>query len=291
MKTKTARVLSPLERLGAAALALLNGFGRFCIFAGQTLAESLAGWWQWRNWRLLAPQFYEVGTRSVPVVLITGAFVGMVLAVQAYEQFAAAGLQDRLGVIVNLSVVRELGPVLAGVMLAGRVGGALTAELGTMRVTEQIDAVRAMGASPVKLLVCPRFLACLLLIPFLTIFCDVMGVLGGYFISAVIYGLNPVFYWQCSRDLVDRWDIATGLIKSVSFGGAISLISCYKGFHCRPGASVCRPGDHRGLRHQLHRHPDSGLLPGCASPGGGCPVVGLQADILRRRRGSDHQVD
>jgi len=112
----------------------------------------------------------------------------------------------------------------------------LTAELGTMRVTEQIDAVRAMGASPIRFLVAPRVLACLLLTPFLTVFCDLMGVLGGYFISVLIYGVSSVGYWQHSAVSIDNWDVLTGLVKSLFFGGAISLISCYKGFHCRPGA-------------------------------------------------------
>ncbi len=236
MKSKAPILLVPLDRLGGAAVAALADFGRFWIFAGQTAAQLSIGWWHWRNWRLLAPQLYEVGTRSVPVILVTGAFVGMVLAVQAYGQFAAIGLADRLGGIVNLSVVRELGPVLAGVMLTGRVGGALAAELGTMRVTEQIDAVRAMGASPIRFLVVPRVLACLLLTPFLTLFCDLMGVLGGYFISVSIYGVSESGYWQHSAVSVENWDVITGLVKSLFFGGAISLISCYKGFSCRAGA-------------------------------------------------------
>jgi len=231
-------ILRPIIWLGATTYQAVDHFGRFCVFAGQTLAQLLrTPWWQWRFRRLLGPQFFEVGTHSVPVVVITGAFVGMVLAVQAYEQFAAAGMVDRLGAIVNISVVKELGPVLAGMILAGRVGGALTAELGTMRVTEQIDAVRVMGASPIRFLVCPRFLACLVLIPFLTIYTDVMGVLGGWFIAGGIYGVEDTAYWSYAASFVTKWDIATGLIKSVFFGAAISLISCYKGFHCRPGAA------------------------------------------------------
>jgi phospholipid/cholesterol/gamma-HCH transport system permease protein len=231
-------ILRPVIWLGDVAYSAVDHFGRFCVFVGQVLAQLLrTPWWQWRFRRLLGPQFFEVGTHSVPVVMITGCFVGMVLAVQAYEQFAAAGMVARLGAIVNISVVKELGPVLAGMILAGRVGGALTAELGTMRVTEQIDAVRAMGASPIRFLVCPRFLACLLLIPFLTIYTDAMGVLGGWFMAGGIYGVEESAYWSYSVSFVTKWDIATGLIKSVFFGGAISLIGCYKGFHCRSGAA------------------------------------------------------
>ena len=231
-------ILRPIIWLGAAVYGAVDHFGQFCTFVGQTLSALLrTPWWQWRFRRLLGWQFFEVGTRSVPVVMITGCFVGMVLAVQAYEQFAAAGMVDRLGAIVNVSVVRELGPVLAGMILAGRIGGAMTAELGTMRVTEQIDAVRAMGSSPIRFLVCPRFLACLVLIPFLTIYTDAMGVLGGWFISGGIYGVEESAYWSFSASFVSKWDIVTGLIKSVFFGGAISMIGCYKGFHCRAGAA------------------------------------------------------
>jgi len=123
----------------------IQQLGDFFIFAWQAFAAMFRGGFDRRNWRLLIPQLYEVGYRSLPVILITGAFVGMVIAVQAVEQFRAMGLEERMGTLVNLSVVRELGPVLAGIMLAGRIGGALTAELGTMNVTEQIDALRSMG--------------------------------------------------------------------------------------------------------------------------------------------------
>jgi len=186
---------------------------------------------------MLVPQLYEVGTRSVPVIMITGAFVGMVLAVQTVQQFKAIGLVARMGTIVNLSVLRELGPVLAGLMLAGRVGGGLTAELGTMRVTEQIDALSAMGADPIRILVVPRFLACVMLIPVLVLYANFMGILGGYVISVYIYGASGPEFWRHSAQAVGYFDIFYGLIKSLFFGAAISLICCYKGFHCRPGAA------------------------------------------------------
>ncbi|MGB9623648.1 MAG: MlaE family ABC transporter permease, partial [Phycisphaerae bacterium] len=158
--------------LGKVSIDQLVAFGEFWQFVARTLSWIPVGVTRWRNLRLLMPQFYEIGSRSVPVIMITGTFVGLVLAVQAFDQLANVGLQDRMGVLVNLSVIRELGPVLAGVMLAGRVGGALTAELGTMNVTVQIDALRAMGADPIRYLVVPRFLACLLLTPILTFYCD-----------------------------------------------------------------------------------------------------------------------
>lgn len=182
------------------------------------------------------PLFFEVGNRTLPVIVITGTFVGLVLAVQSYDQLRAAGFAERMGVLVTLSLVTELGPVLAGVMVAGRVGGALTAELGTMRVTEQISALSVMGIDPVRQLVVPRFLACLLLTPLLTFFCDMFGTLAAWFIAVVLKGIPSSPYWYYIRDSVQTWDLMVGFLKSLAFGGAIGLIACFKGFHCRTGA-------------------------------------------------------
>jgi phospholipid/cholesterol/gamma-HCH transport system permease protein len=159
-----------------------------------------------------------------------------VLAVQSYAQFKAIGLQTRLGSVINLSLVRELGPVLAATMLAGRVGSAMAAELGTMRVTEQIDALESMGANPIYYLVVPRFLGCLVLIPTLTIMADFMGVLGGYIYSHGVLGIDYHHYWANSRAYVDAFDFMMGLFKSFFFGAAIALVSCHHGFHCDHGA-------------------------------------------------------
>jgi len=177
-----------------------------------------------------------IGVRSMPVVMITGAFVGMTLAVQAYDQLAGMGLEEHLGALINISVVKELGPVLAAVMLAGRIGGALTAELGTMNVTEQIDAVRSMGTDPLRYLVVPRVLACLLLTPFLIIFADLTGIIGGYFLSVVQLGINSRAYWSFSASAVELWDVSIGVVKGFFFGVAIAVIGCYKGFTCKEGA-------------------------------------------------------
>ncbi len=211
-------------------------FGNYCVFCGRTFRWMFTVSFRPHDLRLLVPQFYEIGARSVSIVSITGLFVGMVLAHQAAIQFLNLGMGHYLGVVVNLSVFRELGPVLAGVMLAGRVGGALTAELGTMHVTEQIDALKSMGVDPLRYLVAPRFLACLLLTPLLTCYADFLGAIGGYLISVDYYGVNGVLYWRYSAQSIVMWDIIAGLIKSILFGGAIAMISCYKGFHCRPGA-------------------------------------------------------
>ncbi len=226
-----------IANIGAKTLQSLEAFGRFWVFAGQTQRFMVLGILQRKTWRAVMPQFYEVGNRTLPVIMITGMFVGLVLAIQAYDQLRAAGFEERMGVLVNLTLVKELGPVLAGVMLAGRVGGALTAELGTMNVTEQVDALRVMGTDPIRHLVVPRFLACVLLTPLLTIFCDVVGALAGWFIAVELKGVPSEPYWYYTKDAIETWDVMVGFIKSVIFGGAIGLIACYKGFHCRQGAA------------------------------------------------------
>ena len=200
-------VAGGLARAVSASLRKMVGFGDFCRFCGRTFSWSVTDIGRGRTMRLLLAQMFEVGTRSLPVVMITGAFVGMVLAAQSVLQFKAVGLEARLGAIVNLSVVRELGPVLAAVMLAGRVGGALSAELGTMRVTEQIDALRAMGADPIRVLVVPRFLACLLLLPFLVLYADFTGILGGYIIGVYVYQINAGEFWEHAARTVEMFDI------------------------------------------------------------------------------------
>jgi phospholipid/cholesterol/gamma-HCH transport system permease protein len=228
--------LRVLERIGRDATATLNAFGEFWRFVGRTFLWMGRGWLRWKNIRLVLPQMYEVGFKSVPVVGITGAFIGMVLAIETYTQFRTIGQENRVGGIISVSVVKQIGPVLAAVMLAGRVGGALTAELGTMNVTEQLDALRVMGADPIRVLVVPRFLACLILTPLLTIYSDMLGVLGGWLVAVKSLGIPDQPYWQYCATAVDTWQVMEGLIKSMFFGGAIGLISCYKGFTCGAGA-------------------------------------------------------
>jgi phospholipid/cholesterol/gamma-HCH transport system permease protein len=184
----------------------------------------------------LLPSFYQIGVLSLPVVALTGTFIGMVLAEQSYAQFRFFHLETRLGGVINISLLRELGPVLAATMLAGRVGSAIAAELGTMRVTEQIDALASMGANPIHYLVVPRFLGCLLLIPTLTVMADFMGVLGGAYYSIERLGIDSHHYFENSKLVVRVFDLFQGAFKSLFFGAAIALISCHRGFHCDPGA-------------------------------------------------------
>lgn len=225
-----------IAALGSAIINWVTNTGQFGRFSWSSTKRSCGSFFKTSTWPLIWTQMEIIGVRSVPVVMITGAFVGMVLAVQAYDQLAGMGLEEHLGVLINVSVVKELGPVLAAIMLAGRVGGALTAELGTMRVTEQIEAVRSMGTDPIKYLVAPRVLACLLLTPVLIIYADLMGIVGGYFVSVIQLGINSRAYWTFSAQGVEFWDVAVGVTKGFFFGAAIAVISCYKGFNCKQGA-------------------------------------------------------
>src|SRR3989454_2908687 len=177
-----------IEKIGRNVNNTLAAFGDFSIFCARTF-RWLWGWFHWKNVRLLTPLMYEVGVRSVPVIAVTGAFIGMVMAIETHTQFKALGQEERIGSVIGLSVVKQIGPVLAAVMLAGRIGGALTAELGTMNVTEQLDALRVMGADPIRYLVVPRFIVCVLLLPVLTIYSDLLGVIGGWAGSTKFLGL------------------------------------------------------------------------------------------------------
>lgn len=219
--------------VGEVVIEWLQAVGGFSIFCLQTF--------QWLFGRAprretLMPNFYQIGVLSLPVVAMTGTFIGMVLAVQSFAQFRVIGMETRMGAVINMSLVRELGPVLAATMLAGRVGSSMAAELGTMRVTEQIDALTSMGANPIHYLVVPRFLACLLLIPALTIMADFMGVIGAGAYSVLVLGVDNFHYWENSRQFVSNFDMFVGLFKSLFFGGAIALIGCHRGFNCSAGA-------------------------------------------------------
>ncbi|MFC1676989.1 MlaE family ABC transporter permease [Planctomycetota bacterium] len=225
-----------IASFGRDIIQSIVGVGQFAAFVWRAVVVSLRCFVKSDTYPLIWTQMHIIGVKSVPVIMVTGAFVGMTLAIQAYDQLAGMGLEERLGVLINVSGVKELGPVLAAVMLAGRIGGALTAELGTMKVTRQIEAVKSMGTDPIAYLVAPRVLACLLLTPFLIIYADLLCSLGGYFVSAFHFGINSRPYWSYSAAGVELWDVNIGIIKGFFFGGAIAVISCYKGFTCKEGA-------------------------------------------------------
>ncbi len=160
----------------------------------------------------------------------------MVLAVQTYDTLHQMHFQNQIGSVINGTLVKELGPVLAAIMLAGRVGSAIAAQIGTMKVSEQIDALKALGADPIAFLVVPRFLACILMIPALTMLAEGVGIFGGWFVSTQIYGVSSHFFWNYSDRFVTAFDVLMGVFKSMSFGAAIAVIACHRGFRCRSGA-------------------------------------------------------
>jgi phospholipid/cholesterol/gamma-HCH transport system permease protein len=227
--------VSAVEQLGKRSVDWLDALGDYGRFVGAIFAWTARGPGRFARKQVVV-QMFEVGTLSIPVVMITGAFIGAVLAIEAHPQFKAIGLEARIGSVINISVVKQIGPVLTGVMLAGRVGGALTAELGTMKVTEQIDALRAMATNPIRALAVPRFLACVIMTPILTIFSDFLGMVGGWFMSVHVLGVDPASYWQYAKDSLDLYTINVGFIKALFFGSAIASIACYKGFNCGAGA-------------------------------------------------------
>lgn len=226
-------MLKWLDILGQSIINLINEIGRTLILLGTTLA------WLFRpplRAKLTFKQMEQVGVNSLPVILITATFTGLVLALQSYTGFKRFNAESMVGTVVALSMTRELGPVLTGLIVAGRAGSAMAAELGTMRVTEQIDALYTLATDPVKYLVVPRFIAGLIMLPLLTIICDITGIFGGYFISVNILGTNPTLYIRRTQQYLELDDIYSGLLKACAFGMIIAIISCYQGFYTRGGA-------------------------------------------------------
>ena len=185
---------------------------------------------------LLFQQMERVGVRSVLVVVLTGAFSGMVLALQSFHATRGFGAETMVGVAVALSMTRELGPVLTSFMVTGRAGSAMAAEIGTMRVTEQIDALAAMAVNPIKYLIVPRVLASILVVPMLTIIADFIGIVGGYFMGVTVLGINAGAYVANMEKYVELDDIYHGVIKAAVFGLILSIIGCYKGYSTTGGA-------------------------------------------------------
>lgn len=210
------------------------GVGRISILFWKAFVDSLSPPFYWGE---LISQTSRIGADSIPVVFLMGSFTGMVLAVQAYYQFHKLMAEVYVGAVVGLSMVRELGPVLTGLMVAGRSGSAMAAEIGTMRITDQIDALITLGYDPVRFLVVPRILGAVLMAPILTAIADVAGIGGGYLMGVDILGINPGHYMAKMRAFVTPWDLASGLVKSVFFGGIVALVGCYCGMYPSSGAT------------------------------------------------------
>ena len=249
----------PPRQWGEGLLDNLVGLGDWSLFSARAITGVFSTHLKIRE---LASAAVEVGVSSVAVVAITGVFIGMVLAVQAYSQFHLIGLDTSLGGVIHMSVVRELGPVLAAVMLAGRVGTAMAAQLGTMRVTEQIDALACLGVDPVKYLVAPRFLGCILVIPLLTVIADALGIMGSSFICLKVFHIDGFHYWRHTADFVAVYDVFIGLGKSVLVRRRTEpdLLPPRVPLEGRAGGR--RPGGDRRVRAVVRVDPDPRLCPG-----------------------------
>ena len=182
-------------------------------------------------------QFVEIGIKSIPIVLVVGAFVGMVLAVMTYQQFSKLGIESMMGPFIAVPMVSQLGPIMTALMILCRVGSAMTAELGSMRVTEQIDALHCFGINPIRTLVIPRTLVCALMLPALTVLSDVIGIIGGWFLGIYVFNINESYYLEKTRLYFQAYDVYVGLIKALVFGLIISMFCCFKGYTTRGGAS------------------------------------------------------
>lgn len=209
----------------------LGAYVRLCA---QTLQSLIA---RPPPWELLRDQIYQMGVLSLPVVAITGLSTGMVLATQSFIQLSDKGLASATGILVVKAMLSELGPILSAFMITGRVGAALCAQLGSMQVTEQIDALRSMAASPIDYLLAPRFLAAMISAPLLTLFSNFMGVFGGYIIATCVFGLSSSNYLDPLPQNVTPFDLVTGLVKSLVFGFLMVSICCYKGLNAKGGAA------------------------------------------------------
>jgi phospholipid/cholesterol/gamma-HCH transport system permease protein len=222
-----------LEAVGRFLLKLLEEIGRFFQMFGRAAA-----------WTVRPPydvpehfrQMVRVGVDSIPVVFLTTLFTGMVMALQTFNGFARFHAESLVGSVVALSLTRELSPVLTALMVTGRVGSAMAAELGTMRVTEQIDALTALGTEPVQYLVVPRVSASILMMPLLVMLGDAVGMYGGYLVAVQLMGANPVTYIENSFQFLEVSDVTSGIVKAAVFGLIFSLIACVRGYYTEGGA-------------------------------------------------------
>ena len=222
-----------LEKLGLMAQRFINVSGQMVIMLAQSVYYLFIPPYKLRN---IFKQMEFVGVKSLFVVILTGAFTGMVLAMQSYNALKRFGAESLVGPTVALSMARELGPVLTALMVTGRAGSAMATELGTMRVTEQIDAMFTMGVNPVRHLVVPRIVAGLTMLPLLAVVTDFVGVVGGYLIGVKLLGINPGVYIGRTVDFVNVDDIMYGLTKSFFFGIIITLVASFQGFNTTGGA-------------------------------------------------------
>ena len=222
-----------VAHLGRTVLALFAEVGRSSLFLKEALVQGMTPHFYWRQ---IFTQMMRIGYFSLPVVGLTAFFTGGVLALQIYIGSSRFNAENLVSSIVALGITRELGPVLAGLMVAGRVAAAIASELGTMRVTEQIDALSTLSTNPYKYLVGPRLLAGVITLPLLVVIADTIGIMGGYIVGTKSLGFNGAAYIKNTVDFLEIGDVTSGLIKAAVFGFIIALMGCYHGFHSKGGA-------------------------------------------------------
>jgi phospholipid/cholesterol/gamma-HCH transport system permease protein len=226
-------MLDFLARVGRVFLAFLAAAGRLALFALHALSHCLRPPFYPR---LVVRQLIDIGYYSLPVVGLTALFTGVVLALQTHTGFSRINAEGAVALVVVLSVTRELGPVIASLMVAGRIGAAMAAEIGTMRVTDQIDALSTLSTNPFKYLVVPRLVAGTIAMPVLVVIADIIGVFGGFLVGVYKLDFNPGSYIGQTADYLHTDDVVSGLIKAAVFGFTIALMGCYHGYHSRGGA-------------------------------------------------------
>lgn len=222
-----------LATIGRIFIGFLAATGRISMFSGRVARHTLAPPF---FLRMTLRQMLEIGYYSLPVVGLTAIFTGAVLALQSYVGFSRFNAESSIATVVVLSITRELGPVIAGLMVAGRIGAAIAAEIGTMRVTEQIDALTTLSTNPFKYLVVPRVLAGIITLPCLVLVADIIGIFGGYLVGIHKLGFSPHTYLKSTFDYLEARDVVSGLVKAGVFGFIITLMGCYHGYHSRGGA-------------------------------------------------------
>lgn len=222
-----------LQPVGRTFLGSLEAIGRLVLFTLKSLLHCVTPPFYPR---LIVKQMIELGFYSLPVIGMTAVFTGMVLVLQTYVAVSRLNAESTIPYVVVISLTRELGPVLAGLMLAGRVGAAMAAEIGTMRVTEQIDALRTLSTNPFKYLIAPRLIAAVLMLPVLVGIADIIGVFGGYLVSVFKLDFSPSIYLKNTVDFVETIDIVSGLVKAAAFGFIVALMGTYNGFQSKGGA-------------------------------------------------------
>jgi phospholipid/cholesterol/gamma-HCH transport system permease protein len=218
----------------ATLLTLIATIGAFALFIAEVVYVTFK---RVPYWGLIRDQLFEIGVMSLPVVAFTGFCTGMVLAAQAFFQLADKGLSGATGLMVTKAMMVELGPVLTAFMITGRVGAGMCAELGTMQVTEQIDALKSMAINPLRYLVSPRFIAGTIMLPLLTVFSCIMGIIGGYMVAVLYYGMSPNEFLDPLQGNIKNFDFLMGLTKAFVFGIIIVTISCYRGMTTYGGAA------------------------------------------------------